>query len=83
MQNFDKLEDCFYLGQPLLNAGREHEAGDEDGDEEEKTVHDPRCRRVLAAGRQNIGQLEIHMDAKCVKDHRYKNFMYFVDKSLK
>ena len=44
MQNFDKLEDCFHLGQPLLNAGREHEAGDEDGDEEEKTVHDPRCR---------------------------------------
>ena len=44
MQNYDKLDDCFYLGQPLLSAGREHEAGDKDGDEEEKTVHDPRCR---------------------------------------
>ena len=65
MQNFDKLEDCFYLGQPLLNAGREHEAGDEDGDEEEKTVHDPRCRRVLAAGRQNIGRLGLIGTRSC------------------
>ena len=32
MQNYDKVEDCFYLGQPLLNAGCEHETGDEDGD---------------------------------------------------
>ena len=66
MQNYAcKLEDCFHLGQPLLNAGREHETGDEDGDEEEKTVHDPRCRRVLAAGRQNIGRLGLIGTRRC------------------
>ena len=38
------------LGEPVLNPRGKHEAGQDDGDEEEEAVHDPGARGVLTAG---------------------------------
>ena len=45
-----------YLCEYVLDPGGEHDAGDDQGDQQQQPVHDPRAGGVLAAGAERAAR---------------------------